>query len=666
MPRSLPPPGRAGRILAATLVAGGLTAVGAASSATAAPGSDPAAARQQAFTAAANEYGVPSSVLLGVSYLESRGDYNAGRPSTGAGYGPMNLTDAAKFASSTAQDNAVTPEADPRGDDSRPAPAPVTAPAPVAVPDSLRTVDRAAALTGVSVATLESDPVANIRGGAALLAAYQHDIGAPASADPAAWYGAVAKYAGATDVAGATDFADEVYGQIASGASRTTDDGQQVTLPATAVTPDKSWADKLGLPAPKGAGNTECPVGLDCEWIPAPYVQYGPSPYDYGNYDVANRPQSQKIDYIVIHDTEGSYASAINLVQDPYYLGWHYTIRSNDGHVAQHVKTKDVGWHAGNWYVNAKSIGIEHEGYAAQQGAWYTEALYRNSAKLVRYLAIHYGIPLDRAHIIGHDNVPGIAPAYVRGMHWDPGPYWDWAHYFDLLHAPFHTTGGRESGMVTILPDYASNQPTFTGCDPAHPAAVCPAHGSSEVILHQQPSADSPLVVDLGLHPDGSPSTTYISDHGARASTGQQYAVAGIQGDWTAIWYLGQKAWFYNPADHPTAVWATGFVVTPKAGKTTIPVYGRAYPEASAYPPGVTPQSIIPLQYTFAAGQRYSLGGDAAAEYYYAQTFASSIPYDHTVIRGQMKYYEIQFGHRVMYVNAADVDVVPSPVGAPE
>jgi len=30
------------------------------------------------------------------------------------------------------------------------------------------------------------------------------------------------------------------------------------------------------------------------------------------------------------------------------------------------------------------------------------------------------------------------------------------------------------------------------------------------------------------------------------------------------------------------------------------------------------------------------------------------------VVRGQTRYYQIQFGHRVMYVNAADVDVLPS------
>ena len=119
-------------------------------------------------------------------------------------------------------------------------------------------------------------------------------------------------------------------------------------------------------------------------------------------------------------------------------MSWQYTMRSSDGHVWQHVNANDVAWHAGNWYVNMHSIGIEHEGFAAQGATWFTESLYRNSAKLVSYLAAKNDIPLDRAHIIGHDQVPGTIPSTVAGMHWDPGPYWDWEHYFDLLGAPIY------------------------------------------------------------------------------------------------------------------------------------------------------------------------------------------------------------------------------------
>ncbi|HEY0699682.1 MAG TPA: peptidoglycan recognition family protein, partial [Micromonospora sp.] len=403
----------------------------------------------------------------------------------------------------------------------------------------------------------------------------------------------------------------------------------------------------------------ECPNDISCEWIPAPYQDLGGG--DYGNHDLSDRPARQKIEYIVIHDTEASWATTLRLVTDPTYVSWHYSLRSVDGHIAQHVKTKDVGWHAGNWYVNAKSIGLEHEGFAAQ-GTWYTEAMYRTSAKLVRHLALRFNIPLDRQHIIGHDNVPGTLASTVRGMHWDPGPYWNWSHYFDLLKAPFTGTGTPTTGLVTMDPDFATNRPAFTGCVKA--GVLCTPRGSSSVILRSAPRADAPLVNDIALRPDGTPNTMHISDHGARASAGQTYAFAGQDGDWTAIWYLGQKAWFHNPASAPVAKWSTGFVVTPKPGRATIPVYGRAYPEAAAYPAGVPYQTISPLQYRFSAGQRYAVGGVLTGEYYRAVTFDGSSPGDWTVISGDMTYVQIQFGHRVMFVNRDDVQILPSTLDA--
>lgn len=41
-------------------------------------------------------------------------------------------------------------------------------------------------------------------------------------------------------------------------------------------------------------------------------------------------------------------------------------------------------------------------------------------------------------------------------------------------------------------------------------------------------------------------------------------------------------------------------------------------------------------------------------EYYYAVTFDEA---SHRVVTGKDQYYEIQYGHRVAYVRAADVTV---------
>ncbi|TDD36788.1 N-acetylmuramoyl-L-alanine amidase [Nonomuraea terrae] len=607
--------------------------------------------RQQAFAAAAEEFQVPESVLLGVSYLESRWDGHAGQPSGDAGFGPMHLTDAAAFTGSNHHHEGSE---DARGDESRPLPV-TSPPAPADIPASLRTMEKAAELTGETRERLRTDPAANIRGGAALLADHQKSLGAPLSDDPAEWYGAVAKYSGAEEAGAAKFFADEVYATIRQGVQRTTDDGHRVSLPAV---PDlgkiERWLEKLKL-RPTRTDGVECPASVSCEWIPAAYEQLPND--DYGHYDLANRPVSQKIDYIIIHDMEGYFLPSIRLNQDPNYgASWQYSIRSSDGHIAQHIKAKDIGWQAGNWYVNAKSIGLEHEGFLAEGGTWYTEAMYRSSARLVRYLAQRFDVPLDRAHILGHDNVPGTLPSTVQDMHEDPGPFWDWTHYFQLLGAPLHQVGGPGSGAIMIKPDFATNKPYFYGCDRANPSADCPPLSAHTVWLRTEPREDAPLVKDIGKHPTGE-SLYSVYDHSARASTGQRFAVADRQGDWTAIWYLGQKAWFHNPADAPTAVPSKGLVVTPKPGKATVPVYGRAYPEQEAYPEGVPYQAVTPLQYTFSAGEKYTLGGPAATEYYRAVTYDLA---DHQVVRGKTKYLQIQFGHRVMYVKADDVLVMPS------
>ncbi|MGW0335727.1 N-acetylmuramoyl-L-alanine amidase [Streptomyces sp. NPDC003011] len=611
---------------------------------------DPAHRLQSAFVSAAAEYRVPQSVLLAVSYLQSRWDAHGGAPSVTGGYGPMHLTDA-RTASADAPPHHSEGTEDPRGDSARaPLHPRARVPESAALPARLRTLPKAAGLTGLSAERLRTDPAANVAGGAALLAAAQRDLGGPPSEDPADWYGAVARFSGAADSATAAAYADDVYDVLRTGGERTTDAGQRMVLAARPrLVPDTAQLARTGLRTLSREG-TECPATVSCEWIPAPYEEFGEG--DYGNHDLGDRPASQDIDYIVIHDTEGAWEGVLNLVQDPTYVSWHYSLRSTDGHIAQHVKAKDVAWHAGNWYVNAKSIGLEHEGFLANPDAWYTEAMYRSSARLVTYLAKKYGIPLDRQHILGHDNVPGPTASAVAGMHTDPGPYWDWRHYFALLGRPLTPGAGRNGGLVTIRPDHAANRPAYTGC--VTPGEPCAAHGSSAVRLYAGPDESAALITDIGL---GTAPTTGVNDISSRVSTGQRYAVAGRHGDWTAIWYLGRKAWFRNPEKNPVAVGARGRVVTPRAGLKSVPVYGRAYPEASAYPADVPVQAVSPLPYRLLEGQKYVVGDEVPGEYSYAVTFTTG---SHRIVVGEDRYYEIQFGHRVAFVRAADVRVGPS------
>ncbi|MFJ5519225.1 N-acetylmuramoyl-L-alanine amidase [Streptomyces griseoluteus] len=621
---------------------------------------------QRAFSDAAAEFRVPRRLLLGVSYMESRWDTHAGAPSVIGGYGPMHLTDM-RAALARAPGGAVHHAAP--GPSASPADPPASHGAPMVKKGSFNqvaTLERAAGLLGVPSVRLRTDAVENIRGGAALMAATQRELGRPLGADPAQWWGAVARFSGSTDSVAAATYADNVFEVIRKGARRTTDTGERVTLAASpGVRPGATEREAVPareVPAPgsgpedgaKSSAGTgvECPATLACGWLPSPRVLYGDD--RYGNHDVADRPTDEKIEYVVIHDTEDTQNTMFKTVQTPSEASWHYTIRSSDGQVTQHIRTKDIGWHSGNQDVNARSIGIEHEGFLAQPDTWYTEQMYQSSARLVSYLAKKYAIPLDRQHIIGHEDVPGPVTASIPGMHEDPGPYWDWRHYFDLLGSPLRATAGPDSELVTVLPDFATNRPEYTGCTAE--TELCAPHGSSAVRLYTEPSELAPLVQDVGKRPGGEDSTIGVYDMTSRVSTGQTYAVAQRRGDWTAIWYLGQKAWFRNPSARPTAVGSAGRMVTPKPGLPDIPVYGRATPEDSAYPDGTTVPPESPLPYKFLAGQRYATQGSVRGERFEPSDVDSGSP--GRFVKGRALYYEIQFGHRLAYVRADDVDVV--------
>jgi hypothetical protein len=177
---------------------------------------------------------------------------------------------------------------------------------------------------------------------------------------------------------------------------------------------------------------------------------------DPANFTVADRPFDHPIDTIVIHETQGSYAGTVNWFADPRAdASAHFVIRSSDGAITQMVHEKDIAWHAGNWDVNTRSIGIEHEGYVGDC-SWNTYAMYSSSAELVAHLAARYGIPVDRAHIIGHSEVPDPnQPGQYGGIdhHTDPGPCWDWNLYMSLI----------EQDIATIPPGAYASTPGQAG-----------------------------------------------------------------------------------------------------------------------------------------------------------------------------------------------------------
>ncbi|MEU2115944.1 N-acetylmuramoyl-L-alanine amidase [Streptomyces sp. NPDC016459] len=143
------------------------------------------------------------------------------------------------------------------------------------------------------------------------------------------------------------------------------------------------------------------------------------------NWRRADRPDDYRIDRVVIHVVQGSYATALKVFKNPGHgAATHYVVRK-DGHVAQMIRELDVGFHAGNRDMNERSVGIEHEGFVDRPQD-FTAAMYAGSARLTADICARHGIPVDREHIIGHVEVEGTD-------HTDPGPHWDWDRYMKLV-----------------------------------------------------------------------------------------------------------------------------------------------------------------------------------------------------------------------------------------
>ena len=263
------------------------------------------------------------------------------------------------------------------------------------------TLGEASRLTGLSEEQLKNDRAANIHGGAAILAGIQ---GQDRPADLNGWQEAVAEYGG-IDL-----YATEVYETLRSGASATISTGESLELPPQEVEVPQALT-ALSSSDYRGAG-----------WRPA----------HPGNYTNANRGKSN-IDKIVVHVAQGSYSSTIGWFQSRRANASAHYVVGPKGQVAQCVHNEDIAWHAGWWKTNKRSIGIEHAGFIGNPRS-FTRRMYRSSARLSAYLSRRFNIPVDRRHIIGHNQVPGCrGPGGGIDCHRDPGRYWNWERYLRLI-----------------------------------------------------------------------------------------------------------------------------------------------------------------------------------------------------------------------------------------
>jgi len=190
---------------------------------------------------------------------------------------------------------------------------------------------------------------------------------------------------------------------------------------------------------------------------------------------------------------------------------------------------------------------------------------------LLRWLAGR-GLTLDRAHVLGGGEVPG-APLRLD-------PAWDWGRVLAAAGAPLRAGAFRADRVVTVA-----------------------ARGA---LLREAPAEDAAVL-------PGQP------------AVGRSLAVAERQGEWTAVWYGGRRAWLRDPAGLLTLP-GDAERITPVPGRPEVPVFGNIA--------GPVP---TPLPAQMLAGQAYVL------------LDAAGVP------APSGAYLTVGFGDRIGFVRAGDV-----------
>lgn len=588
------------------VVAPGLSGIPGRSVAGAAPAS-PASV----FSRASTDTGVPATLLETICYFEGRLSMHGGHPSADNGYGCMHLVK------------------NRRAD----------------------TLDHAARDLHVGTAALKTDLATNVRGGAAVLRDDARAL-SPTHTLPTSlggWYGAVAAYSHAPVRSTALMYADAAYKVLATGFTGRTDQGQLVSLSPQRVSPDQAAAAGVHSDAAKPPAGchydnkVDYPGAVDCIVNPKIFdCNISPYPYPGCTYQSANRPHDFKIDALVIHDTdEGPVQNALNTFQDHNSgVSIHYLV-GTDGTVYELLHEKDIAYQDGNFWSNEHTIGIEHAGYDATGFQWYDAAEYLGSAKLVAYLLTKYHLPLDRAHILAHGTVPAENAALVPGMHVDPGPYWLWDYYFDLIHRQgvAYPSSGGDRHLVMLEP--RTDRRPFGRNGTETPANF------NFFYLYNGPSTASGLIQQLGSGSDVTDVSNNIEARTAYYYLAKVKDSAGTGDTMYEVWYAeadnahatkpdytehAHLAWLAVPPGDQVAQ-APGkavALINPTGGKVI--VYGDPISN-SYYQMGTAPSGAI-----FASGRTAREDGT-----------------------GRL-WYDINYNHRQAWVPASAVTVVHSTV----
>jgi N-acetylmuramoyl-L-alanine amidase len=294
-------------------------------------------------------------------------------------------------------------------------------------------LEEGAALAGVSVDAVRTDPLANLMAGAALLAALADELGIAHDRrhDLGAWAPAVAQMSGIEQEEARAQYVHEdVYELLRQGAEAYTPADEL----AVSLEPAKVEAD-FPLPARDKAAGPDYAASI---WRPSPNFNSRPS-------GAIGDPSM-----IVIHTCEGNYTGCWSwLANSASGVSAHYVVNESGSEVSQLVREADRAFHVAATYncslngnvqcskngnsVNHFSVGIEHGGFASQSS--FPVGQIDASARLSCDIARDQAIPRDRFHIVAHGT---LQPANRT----DPGPNWPWTDYINRVNNHCGTSGG--------------------------------------------------------------------------------------------------------------------------------------------------------------------------------------------------------------------------------
>src|SRR5574341_878605 len=330
-----------------------------------------------AFAAAANEFNVPEPLLRAIGWTQTRWQMVRGTqefPGRPAAYGVMAL----------------------RGE----------------------ALERGAALAGVTLDAAQSDPQANIRAAAALLARYAADAGID-RARPEAWAPAVARWSGIDLPEPRAAYLSRVNAVLAP----------EHQMTASGFSPSVAQLPCGGEPGPDYSSAI---------WRPSPNFNQRPA-------DATGIPH-----IVIIHTCEGEYTGCWSwLANSASQVSAHYVVDEGGTEISQLVLERNRAWHIAALYrcdlnhqhdcwlngvqSNDFTVGVEHAGFASQDS--FPASQIQASAALVCDLTRRRNIPRDWQHIVAHGQ---LQPEDRT----DPGPHWPGVRYIQWIQ--------RDCGEIVV------------------------------------------------------------------------------------------------------------------------------------------------------------------------------------------------------------------------